>query len=398
MKILLLNIWQDFPFNRNLLNDEEHEIWHVCDPNGLRYVRNYVSEDEVSGITLPTGEDPRELLMALQSVYREFPFERVVALDERTVLPAAYIRDVFNIPGPRVAEVEPFRNKRTMKEILAKKGIRVIRDLDPSTFESGAFTPCVIKKIDGTASGGVHLCPTLADYEKHRGDLAHGSLFEEFVEGDIFHVDGAFKATGIVSMPHAYISTCYHHYVLGQPVGSVGMEESPLKQRLNQFAHEVIAALPLREGIFHMEIIRTADDELIFLEVACRIGGGEVYRNFADVYNFNLLEFSIQSQLGLDPPLRELRQDTIAGWLMINNVDHVPGIFTGVHCDPLALDNCMYSMWQPRIGRKYESREQGFVKFSLRGKTSSEVSTSILELMDKIKLNSVPLPDAEKLT
>jgi hypothetical protein len=393
VKILLLNIWQDFPFNRDLLNHEQNEIWHVCDPNGLRFVRNYLSEDEVRGITLPTGDDPREMLMSLQTVYREFPFERVVAFDERTVLPAAYIRDVFNIPGPRVAEVEPFRNKRTMKEIVAKKGIRVIRDLDPTTFEADVFTPCVIKRIDGTASGGVHLCPTFADYEQHRADLAQGALFEEFVEGDIFHVDGAFNTTGIVSMPHAYISTCYHHYVLGQPVGSVGMEESALKNRLNEFAKEVIDALPMREGIFHMEIIRTAKDELVFLEVACRIGGGEVYRNFADVYDFNLLEFSIASQLGLEPPLRQLRKNAIAGWLMINNVDHVPGIYTGVHCEPLSTDNCMYSMWQPRIGRKYESREQGFVKFSLRGKTSAEVSASILELMDKIKLKSVPLPE-----
>lgn len=395
MKILLLNIWQDFPFSRSILNHEEHEIWHVCDPNGLRYIRNYLSEGEVKGITLPTSDDPRELLEALQAVYVDFPFERVVAFDERTVLTAAYIRDVFNIPGPRVAEVEPFRNKRTMKEILAKKGIRVIRDIDPSCFDTAEFTPCVIKRIDGTASGGVYLCPTIEEFEKHRGDLEHGALFEEFVEGDIFHIDGAFNATSFVSMPHAYISTCYHHYVLGQPVGSVAVEDPALKQRLNQFAEEVIAALPLREGIFHMEIIRTAQDELIFLETACRVGGGEVYRNFADVYDFNLLEFSIQSQLGLSPPLRELRKDTVAGWLMINNVDHIPGIYTGVHCGPLSEDNCMYSVWQPRIGRKYETREQAFVRFSLRGKTSAEVTASIHDLIANIKLGSVPLPGTE---
>ena len=88
MKILFLNIWAEIPLGTRHLNHREHEIWHVCDPkNGVRYIRHYVAENEVRGITIPQSEDPRELLMLLQSVYAEFPFERVVALRRKLAGP-----------------------------------------------------------------------------------------------------------------------------------------------------------------------------------------------------------------------------------------------------------------------------------------------------------------------
>ncbi|WP_257386468.1 ATP-grasp domain-containing protein [Tahibacter caeni] len=394
MKILFLCIWAEWPSNRPYLDTEEHEIWYVCDPNGLRYVKNYLAPDEIAGLTLPTSDDPRELMRMLQDVHRQFPFERVVAVDERTVLPAAYIREAFNIPGPRPAEVDAFRSKRTMKQWLAPRGVRVIRDLDRAELDAGPFVPCVIKCPDGTASGGVHLCHARADYEAHRHELDNGAMLEEFVEGDIFHIDGAYNADGVVAVPHAYLNTCFDHYVLGLPVGSIGVDEPVLKQRLVTFAEQVIAALPLREGVYHMEVIRTPQDELVFLEIGGRVGGGEVYRNFTDVYNFDLLEFHIASQLGQSPKLRKIRENTVGGWLMINSVAHVPGVFTGIRYEPLAEDNCAYSLYHPRLGHAYDLRERMSMKYSFRADTSAQVRASVIELMEKVGMDSVPLPAA----
>lgn len=392
MKILFLNLWAEIPFYRTYIGNGEHEIWHVCDPNGQRFLRTYLAEDEISGLTLPTAPDPNEMLQLLQTVYRQFPFERVVAIDEHTVLSAAYVRDVFDLPGPRAAEVEPFRNKRRMKEILAEKGIRVIRDIDPAILTTDAFTPCVIKKTDGTGADGVHICSSFSEFEQHRGGLEQGALLEEFVEGDFFHVDGAYNATGFVAMPHAYINTCYDHYVHGKPLGSVGVDDKALKERLIRFAQETVAALPAREGVFHLEIIRTRQDELVFLEIGGRVGGGEIYRNFVDTYNFDLMGFHIQSQLGLTPQVRELRENAIAGWLMLNNFEFVPGIYAGLDCKLLNEDNCMYALWQPQLGRRFNARQNQFVKFSLRANTSAEVHASIHDLIANITIKSLPVP------
>ncbi len=394
MKILLLNIWAEFPSYRTYLGTGEHEIWHVCNPSGHRFLRTHLAEDEIKGLTLPSSESPLEMMQLLQGVYQEFQFERVVAVDEHAVLAASFVRDAFNLAGPRAAEVEPFRNKRTMKEMLAAKGIRVIRDIDPATLTAESFVPCVIKKTDGTGADGVHICHSFAEFERYRGKLEQGALLEEFVEGDFFHVDGAYNASGFVAMPHAYINTCYDHYVHAQPLGSVGVDDPALKQRLLQFAQDTVAALPLREGVFHLEIIRTRQDELIFLEIASRVGGGEIYRNFVDVYNFDLMGFHIESQLGLSPQLGKLRENTIAGWLMINNFENVPGIYAGMRCEPLSDGNCMYALWQPRLGRLFHANQNQHVKFTLRGDTSADVHASILELIANVTIESLPAPEA----
>lgn len=390
MKILFLNVWDQWPSNRPYLNHKEHEIWYVCDPDGHRYVKNYLADDEIAGLTLPSSDDPHALLGLIQDVYQKFPFERVVGVDENTVLPAAYIRQAFNIPGPKPTEVEAFRNKRAMKQWLAPRGVRVIRDLDQAAFEAGPFSPCVIKPTDGFASGGVRICRTRADYERHRAEIANGAIFEEYVEGEVYHVDGAYNDEGLIAVPHYYINNCFEHYVHGRPVGSVGVDDPELKQRLVDFTREVIDALPSREGVYHMEVIRTPADELVFVEIGGRVGGGECYRNFTDVYDFDLLQFLIASQLGLSPKLRKLREGVVGGWVMINSVQHVPGIFTGIRYKPLSDDNCAYSVYHPRLGHKYKLRERMSLKYSFRGSSSAQVHDSVVEIMEGVSLESMP--------
>lgn len=390
MKILFLNVWSEWPAHRPYLRSPEHEVWYVCDPVGHRYVKNYLADDEIAGLTLPTSKDPMELLQLITEVYQKFPFERVVGIDENTVLPAAFIRQAFNIQGPKPAEVEAFRSKRAMKNWLAPRGVRVIRDLDQAAFEAGPFAPCVIKPADGFASLGVRICHTKEDYERYRHELTGDAMLEEYVAGEVYHVDGAYNEDGIVSVPHVYINNCWDHYVKGWPVGSVGVDDPVLKQRLVDFTRDVVKALPLKEGVYHMELIRTPGDELVFVEIGGRVGGGECYRNFTDVYDFDLLDFLIASQLGLKPSLRKLREGAVGGWLMVNSVEHVPGVFTGIRYKPLSDDNCAYAMAHPRLGHKYELRERMSLKYSFRGNSSAQVRQSVVEMMEAVSLESEP--------
>ena len=389
MKILFLNVWPEiWAASRRHLDHSVHEIWHVCEQNGIKYIQGFLGDGEIKGLTMVDSEDVGILLEKLKAVYAEFPFERVVSLDEITAMPAALIRDVFDVPGPRLADVELYRDKRKMKECVGKGGIRVIRDLDPASFDTESFTPCVVKKVDGAAAVGVHICRDRAEFERHRGGLAEGALLEEYVAGEIFHIDGAFNSSGLVAMPHAYVNNCYNHYVLRQPLGSVGVDDPALKQRLVEFARRVVAAMPLREGIFHLEVIRNERDELVFLEIGCRVGGGEIYTNFFDVYDFDLLGFSIACQLGENPELTALRDQDVAGYLLINDFPVFPGVFTALHCGPLADDNCMYSVKNPKIGRRVGDRTYDFVAFALRARSAAEVRRSIEDLVANVKLQS----------
>jgi biotin carboxylase len=310
-----------------------------------------------------------------------------------TMLPAAYISDVFNIPGPRLADVDYYRNKRKMKDRLAEKGIRVIRDIDPPVGGAAFPLPCVVKRPDGAAALGVQICRTAEEFEGQRDALAGGSLLEEYVEGDFFHVDGAFNEHGLAAVPHAYLNNCYNHYVNREPLGSVGIDDQRLKRRLLDFAEQVLRALPLPEGVFHLEIIRNKNDELVFLEIACRLGGGEIYTNFLDVYGVDLVGYSIDSQLGLHPKLPRPRDDLIAGTLLMNNYSHFPGLFSAVRMGPLAEDNCMYAARIPKLGRRVADRTYDFISFVFRGKTSEAVCDSISDVISNATLESVAVPD-----
>jgi hypothetical protein len=249
--------------------------------------------------------------------------------------------------------------------------------------------------VSGAAARGVYVCHDTQEFERHRSSLVTGALLEEFVTGDFFHIDGALNEHGMAAMPHAYINNCYDHYVESMPLGSVGVSDPTLRMRLTDFAEHVLAILPLRECVFHLELVRTAADELVFLEIACRMGGGEIFSNFLDVYGLDLLGFDITSQLGLSPRLRKLRDREIAGWLKINKFTHRPGVFTALRCGPLAENNCMYAMRSYKIGRSViASLRDDFVSFALRGASEVAVRASIDELISKVTLESVPIRDA----
>jgi biotin carboxylase len=271
-----------------------------------------------------------------------------------------------------------------MKARLQRAGVRVIRDLDPAT----VTVPCVVKAVQGAAAMGVHICRTPAELEPHRAALAQpdGVLLEEYVEGDCFHIDGAFTIDQLVAMPHAYVNDCHGHYVDRKPLGSVGVDDPVLRQRLVEFTRRVIRALPLLEGVFHLEVIRTRADELVFLEVACRVGGGEIYQNFIDTYGLDLLGFHIDSDLGRSPALRPLRHGDVAGWLMLNDFPHRPGVFTGLQARPLRADSCMYGIRAPKLGRPVGNFD--YVSFALRGDSSAAVRASIDDIVTNISLQT----------
>jgi len=387
MKIAILNNWDGLMhFFHRYIDHDQHEVWYVCDEKGEKGVRTFLgAEHQTRQVRIDKLDDERAVIEALRGLRDRVAFERIVAVDEFTVLPAARARDALGIPGPGALQVECYRDKRRMKEVLAAAGIRVIRDLSPATIMD-AFVPCVVKALHGAAAMGVHVCRTRAELEPRLEALAGGALLEEYVEGDFFHVDGAFDPDGVVAMPHAYVNDCYAHYVTRTPLGSIGVDDEVLRGRLVELAGRVVRALPLPTGVFHLEVIRTPDDQLVFLEIACRLGGGEIYQNFIDTYGLDLLGFHIAAELGAGPALTPLRRGDVAGWLMLNNFPHIPGVFTGLSARPLRPDTCAYGVRCPKLGRPIGPFD--YVSFSLRGRSSDVVRAGIDDLIANVRLHS----------
>lgn len=390
MKILILNNWSGLMhFFHQYVDHDVHEVHYLCDESGTKAVRTFLDPNHIHGMSaVKDFNDHEDVLKVAGELRRDFPFERVVGVDEFSVLPAARIRDGLRIPGPRAADVELYRDKRLMKRHVAERGVRVPRDL-PAKIDPDTFIPCVVKRPDGAAAMGVTICRTPKEAEVALATADPSVIVEEFVEGDVFHIDGAYRDGQVVAVPHAYTATCYEHYVNATPLGSVKIDEPVLHKRLIEFTEKVVHAMPLREGVFHLEVLRNNADELVFLEIGCRVGGGEIYRNFIDVYGMDLLKFHIESDLGLQPRLRHLGHKASAGWLLMNLAQR-PRTFTGFHCALLSAENCMYAMRSVKLGRKIE-QAYDYIAFALRAPTSDEVRRSIDELVSKVQLVTEPV-------
>lgn len=121
---------------------------------------------------------------------------------------------------------------------------------------------------------------------------------EEFIDGTMYHVNGIVCDGQIVACwPSVY------------PQPSIAMQQgkyaasylldqtNPLVVRLNDYAHRVLAALPSpMNTVFHLEVFVKPSQEIIFCEIASRIGGKGVRSSWQESFEINLGKFFIESQ------------------------------------------------------------------------------------------------------
>jgi hypothetical protein len=221
-------------------------------------------------------------------------FDSIISLSEYELLDAARLRAWLGVPGPSPEQVSVVRNKLLMKDAVERAGVRVPRFLALSEFltQGGVVPwgqPTVLKPHSGASSEDVVVFDTPArafaavnDRRTGVANLDHdapqigGYEVEEFVSGPILHFDGLVESGRIVALTASrYIGTCLG-YAKGQPLGSYHIPVTPVAQR---WAQQVLNAVQISVGSFHLEAIETTDG-LVFLEVGNRVGGADVVATF----------------------------------------------------------------------------------------------------------------------
>lgn len=231
-----------------------------------------------------TGDTATEVLAAVAG--RPAP-DLVVALSEYDLIAAAEVRAALGVPGDRVADVLPVRDKVTMKATVAAADLRVPRFASlASVLTDGADAvgwtgQTILKPRTGASSEGVRTFPTVAAAlvaarESGSPDEVDGFEIEEFVDGPILHIDGMMAdGAPVAVLASRYVGTCLG-YAQGQPLGSVQIDTEPA---VVAWALRCLAAVGIRTGPFHLEAIETPDG-LVFLEVGARFGGADVVDTF----------------------------------------------------------------------------------------------------------------------
>jgi hypothetical protein len=333
------------------------------------------------------------------------PFSGVVGISEMDLLTAARLREALDVPGWSLDFVRRFRDKPYMKERVAGAGLRTPRFLefvpgtDPTLLAKEVVAtlglPVVVKPRAGVASAGVLRVDTAEELTVALTglDLATHEC-EEFVEGRVLHVDGV-RLDGrfhFVSAS-AYVNTCFA-FANGAPLGSVLLDHGPLRDRVTDFAGHCLDALDLVDGPFHLELFHTPDDELVFLEVGLRPGGGPLPDLHRELFGIDLLAETFRLTVGLPPatPATAHTAPTGGGWLIFPEPRPLPSRVVA-RTSPRAVVDGIHAEVIPEVGEVFDGTG-GYLHvggtFRFRGPDEATVRRDVLRTIDCYRLTTTP--------
>lgn len=248
----------------------------------------------------------------------------IVTNDEAAIIPAAKLREKFNIKGANVQTSELFIDKIKMKEKVAKNGIRIPKFVSFNPVEYAKDKERYInnilkdlnteqifaKPIDSFGSNDLARLHTRSDLvnwcDAHSDSGTTQYELDEFLEGDLFHVDTIVVNEKIVEVQAYRYAYPLAEVLKGEPhAGRLVSHEEDEYGKLISFNQKVLEALqPLPIGVTHLEIFKKQNGEMVFLEIACRPSAGFTPEISELHCGINFEEAHYRVQMGL--PLRGL--------------------------------------------------------------------------------------------
>lgn len=234
----------------------------------------------------------------------------LVTFDEGHTLLVAQLRDRFGIDGATVAEIEPYRNKLSMKAHVKDAGLKVpaaehLPEVDqwPSyaALVERLGTKLVVKPVSSAGTNAVDIVCSEEEFERKRSACAREEMLfevEEYVAGRLFHCDtiwdgGELRFSGCTSYASPTID-----FQRGAPLGGRTMvPESQLTREISEFCIRAVRALGVRAVAQHTEVIVGSDNEITFVESGARPPGMLVAQMYEKAFGRNIVEETLSAHL-----------------------------------------------------------------------------------------------------
>jgi biotin carboxylase len=235
--------------------------------------------------TMPESLSREQILNTVSWMARGKRFDRIVALDEFDQETAALLREHMRLPGMNVSTAACYRDKLAMRTTARQLGFLVPEFCgvfsydDLRAYMDRVPSPWLLKPRAEASALGIR---KIEEPEKlwrtvdELGDEQSRFLLEQFVPGDIFHVDSIVSESKVIfSAAHQY----------GRPPMQVMHEGGVFTTRtvdrtsedwrqLTELNDRLAPALGMVYGVTHGEYIRAhSDGRFYFLEIAARVGG-----------------------------------------------------------------------------------------------------------------------------
>ena len=243
------------------------------------------SIDEV--FYLPDLYDREDVIKGISYLARSQSIDRIVPLDDYDVETAAVLREHLRIPGMGDTTARHFRDKLAMRvkakdhQILVPEFVHVLNYDRIRDYLERVPPPWVLKPRSEASAIGIKKAGSPDEVWRlleELGDRQSFYLLEQYVAGDIYHIDSIVSEREVVfAVPHKY----------GVPPMDVAHgggifttrripAQSADAQALELLNRELMATLGLVRGVTHTEFIKGRDGRFYFLETASRVGGANI--------------------------------------------------------------------------------------------------------------------------
>lgn len=232
--------------------------------------------------------DDNELINSVSYVARKETIDAIVALDDYDLEAAGLLRDHLQIRGFGETITRNFRDKLAMRRrafdegVLAPDYIHLVNESKIHNFIQRVPSPWIVKPRGEASAIGVkkvHTPEELWNIYEELGDRRSMYLVEQFLPGDILHVDSltydgkvVFAAVSKYGKPP--FEVMHGGGIFTTRIVEHGSAEEKEALKANQ---TVLKAMGLRYGASHTEFIQAhSDGKLYFMETAARVGGANI--------------------------------------------------------------------------------------------------------------------------
>ncbi len=246
---------------------------------------------------------PRDAIDAFYYVHRDMPeadvmkgaaflarteqIDRIVALDDFDVGTAAMLREYLLVPGMGVTTGRAFRDKLSMRARARAAAIPCPEFVHPVNHDAihewtaRVSPPWMLKPRSQAAAIGIKKIGSARELWHildGLGDARPEYVLEEFVPGDVYHVDSlvfdrriVFAAASRYGTPPMEVA-----HDGGIFVTRTLADDDTIATALKAMNARVLESFGLLRGVSHTEFIRGHDGALYFLETSARVGGAYI--------------------------------------------------------------------------------------------------------------------------
>ncbi|MEU8708344.1 hypothetical protein [Streptomyces sp. NPDC048565] len=288
--------------------------------------------DEVTVIRVDDHTSAEDVLMALaRSGLTSESFDAVYTTAEGSLVMVGLLAAHLGLPAVPPEVAVRFRDKAVQKREIRAAGLATagalvvddVHDVDGIT-ELGSAN-AVLKPVAGAATERTSVVSSVAELrqrgEEYRraGTAQRTFILEEFVRGDEWIADGVlFEGELLFCALGRYGDPCLASVDSGRPLNFRHFDpadESWAYERALPVINGSLAALGLRDGVFHMELFHDPDTGVLtFGECAARRGGALLQEVVHAKFNVDLAACAIQVALGCRPEIDiKIRPGAVGG-------------------------------------------------------------------------------------